>query len=51
MSYIKALQCLHELMPGSLRVQDNDGDTPAHGAANNGHVEVMQCVQEPYHGQ
>jgi len=46
-SYIKALQRLHELMPGSLGVQDNDGYAPAHGAANNGHVEVLQCVHDP----
>ena len=46
-SYIKALQRLHELMPGSLGVQDNNGDTPAVGAASNGHVEVLQCVHDP----
>ena len=49
--YIKALQRLHELMPGSLGVQSNDGWTPAHAASNNGHVEVLQCVHESYHGQ
>ena len=48
-NYLKALQRLHELMPGSLGVQDNDGNTPAHGAAKYGHVEVLQCVHESYH--
>jgi len=50
-SYLKALQRLHELMPGSLGVQNNIGFTPAHAAADNGHVEVLKCVHESYHGQ
>ena len=40
-NYLKALQRLHELMPGCLGVQDNDGKTPAYLAAYNGHVEVL----------
>ena len=40
-NYLKALQRLHELMPGSLGVQNNVGETPAHGAATNGRVEVL----------
>ncbi len=38
------LQRLHELMPGSLGVKNNYGDTPAHSAADNGHVEVLQFL-------
>ena len=48
-NYLKALQRLHELMPGSLGVQRNDGCTPAYVAATSGHVEVLQCVHESYH--
>ena len=50
-NYIKALQRLHELMPGILGVQAIKGQTPAHAAAKNGHVEVLQCVHGSYHGQ
>ena len=39
--YIKALQRLHELMPGCLGLQDYGRHTPAHGAAKYGHVEVL----------
>ena len=44
---MQVLQCVHELMPGSLGAQDNKGYTPAHIAARKGHVEVRCCIYEP----
>ena len=44
---MQVMRCVDELMPGSLGARDNSGDTPAHLAARNGHVEVLCCIYEP----
>ena len=41
---VKALQCLHEMVPDTLSAQDNEGGTPAHAAAMLGQSKSLRCL-------